>query len=182
MQRFAMLVAPPRFLRPATHETLRPRCLFSGLGWRSRTSLPLEHFGVAAGGTRRGLMVTQSARCADCTAVLGQASRRCLSVANAVSEVSSAAGCKTEQRRVVGAQRRPRRRSAVDCPGTPLPRKPSHIRPAGLRSSKLSCAPATPRVCRVKRARDSASGRTFAVEVGRFTSVSLQWRPAARSH
>ena len=35
-----------------------------------------ERFGVAPGGARRGLMVARSARCADCTAVLDQGSRR----------------------------------------------------------------------------------------------------------
>ncbi len=105
--------------------------------------------------------------------------RHCLSAANEVSEASSAAGCNTEQHREVGAQRRPRRRSAVDCPGTPLPYKPSLTCPAGPRASKLWCAPATPRVCSVRQARDSASGRIFAVEVDTLSSAQDRCGPGA---
>lgn len=74
--------------------------------------------------------------------------------------------------------------SAVDCPGAPLPRKPSpgfpgapmsrqslHPCRVGPRASTPSCPPATPCVRSARQLRGSAPGRTFAVDAGCFTSV-----------
>jgi hypothetical protein len=46
--------------------------------------------------------------------------RGCLSAESAANEASSATGHETEHRRAVGAQRRPLKRSATDCPDPPL--------------------------------------------------------------
>ena len=47
--------------------------------------------------------------------------RGCLSAVSAANEASSATGHKTAHRRGVGAQRRPLKGSATDCPRPPLP-------------------------------------------------------------
>ncbi len=94
----------------------------SSLVWRS-TLLPAK---ACPGRLRRACGAPSSGgRVAARASALSELTRRhCPSAANEVSEASSAAGHTAEQRREVGAQRRPRRRSVVDCPGAPLPPGP----------------------------------------------------------